>query len=168
MTLQKGTESLPTEKQFELALQLAKHSLSIWKKFVVKHKLSYRDTIIGLNHFVDKNLLEGTLVAVEIYLAGIAIKKEFNDQDELLELYKQFEDPMVALQDDDWVLPNEVHKTFYAVYNLLHATLGIKKTNFKLNAVYFSINQFIDALISSGLLTLEEINLMIDQIKSND
>ncbi len=168
MTLQKLTESLPAEKQFELALQLAKHSLSIWKKFVVHNKLTYHDSIVGLKHVVDKNLLEGTLVAIEIYLAAKTIKKEFNDQDVLLELNKQFEDPIVALQDDDWELPDEVLKTFYAVYNLLHATIGIKKTAFDENTVYVSINQSIDALENSGLLTFEEINSIIDQIKLND
>ncbi len=165
MSLQGLIENLPPENQFELAIQLAKCTLPIWKKFAVKNKLNYHDTIVGLKHAVDENLPEGTLIAIEIYLTAKKLQYNFDNKEEIWQLYKQFEDPIVALQDDDWELPDDVLKTFYAIYNLLKATIGIKKTTFDENVVYVSINQSVEALEISGLLTVEEIDGIIAKFK---
>ena len=108
MSLQKYIESLSKEKQFSLAIKLAKFALPIWDKFADKNELSYRDSIAGIKHTVDKNLLNDTIVSAENYLRSN--KLDFNEGE--TDLYKKFIDPIVALQDDDWDLPDEVLKTF--------------------------------------------------------
>jgi hypothetical protein len=67
MTFQEFANSLPKEKQFELALKLTKLRLPIWDNFADKNKLSYRDIVVGLTHTVDRKLLQNTIDTVEEY-----------------------------------------------------------------------------------------------------
>jgi hypothetical protein len=63
----------------------------------------------------------------------------------------------VALQDEDWNLPEAVLKTFYSVYNLLGGVAGKETSLFGENIFYVSINQSIDALLVAKLLPIEDI-----------
>ncbi|HEV7424358.1 MAG TPA: hypothetical protein VGO21_04175, partial [Candidatus Paceibacterota bacterium] len=82
------------------------------------------------------------------------------------EIRRQFDDPIVALQDTDWQLPDEVQKTFYAVYNLIDTLLVKEKTVFDESTIYVSINQAADALETSKTLTFYDINQILDDIKN--
>ena len=68
MSLQKFIESLSDENQFRLAIKLARRALPIWDKFADKTELTYRDSVAGLKHSVDKNLLRDAVDSVENYL----------------------------------------------------------------------------------------------------
>ncbi len=166
MTLQKHTDSLTKDKQFELAIKLTKLTIPIWDNYANKNELSYRDTVVGMHHTVDKKLLLNTINAVEEYLNLNKLKKLFDGKNKLLQLSKQFDDPIVALQDSDWELPDEVLKTFYSVHNLLDTVVGKEQTVFGEPTIYVSINQAIDAIEKSKTLTVEEINVILDEIKN--
>jgi hypothetical protein len=81
-------------------------------------------------------------------------------------LSRQFSDPILALQDLDWELPYEVERTFYAVHNLLDSVLGKEKTVFNGTTIYVTINQAIDAIESSKLLSETEIKEMLYENKN--
>ena len=149
MTLQQFCTNLPEDKRTQLAITLAKLTLPVWNNFADKHKLSYRDSIVGLKHPVDRNLLENSINEIETSC--------FKTTNRLLELYNSFIDPIVALQDDDWVLPNPVQKTFYSVYNLLESVIGKEQAVSEDSVIYVSINQAVDALETSKTLTEDEI-----------
>jgi len=166
MTLQKYTDSLPKEKQFNLAIRFAKLTLPIWDNYADKNDLSYRDTVVGMQHSVDRKLLLTTINAVEEYLNSNKLKKIFNGKGKLLELSRQFNDPIVALQDCDWELPDEVLKTFYSVHNLLDTLVEKEQTVFGESTIYVSINQAVDAIEKSKTLTFEEINEILNEIKN--
>ncbi len=161
MTLEEHIENLPKDKQFDIAIRLTKLSLPIWNKYADKNELTYRDTVVGLHHFVDRALLKNTIDAVEKYISTNMISKVVIKNTDLLSLSIQFSDPIVALQDIDWELPNEVEKTFYAVHNLLDAALGKEMTAFNESTIYVTINQAIDALDSSKTMTEEEIRKVL-------
>ena len=161
MTLEEHIENLPKDKQFDIAIRLTKLSLPIWNKYADKNELTYRDTVVGLHHFVDRALLKNTIDAVEKYISTNMISKVVIKNTDLLSLSRQFSDPIVALQDIDWELPNEVEKTFYAVHNLLDAALGKEMTAFNESTIYVTINQAIDALDSSKTMTEEEIRKVL-------
>ena len=161
MTLEEHIENLPKDKQFDIAIRLTKLSLPIWNKYADKNELTYRDTVVGLHHFVDRALLKNTIDAVEKYISTNMISKVVIKNIDLLSLSRQFSDPIVALQDIDWELPNEVEKTFYAVHNLLDAALGKEMTAFNESTIYVTINQAIDALDSSKTRTEEEIRKVL-------
>lgn len=161
MTLEKHIENLPKDKQFDIAIRLTKLSLPIWDKYADKNEPTYRDTVVGLPHSVDRALLKNTIDAVEKYISTNMISKIVIKNTDLLSLSRQFSDPIVALQDIDWELPNEVEKTFYAVHNLLDAALGKEMTAFNESTIYVTINQAIDALDSSKTVTEEEIRKVL-------
>ena len=161
MTLEEHIENLQKDMQFDIAIRLTKFSLPIWDKYADKNELTYRDTVVGLHHSVDRALLKNTIDAVEKYISTNMINKVIIKNTDLLSLSRQFSDPIVALQDIDWELPNEVEKTFYAVHNLLDAALGKEMTAFNESTIYVTINQAIDALNNSKTLTEEEIRKVL-------
>jgi hypothetical protein len=164
MTLQQYIESLSKEKQFDIAIRLTKAALPLWDKYADKNELTYQDTVVGLHHSVDRQLLQKTINTVEQFVASNIIKRTIIKNVDLLSLDRQFSDPIVALQDTDWELPNEVERTFYAVHNLLNASLGQEKTAFNETTIYVAINQAVDALSSSNTMTAEEIrNILYDR-----
>ena len=158
MDLKNYIHSLTNGKQYSLAIKLIRFSLPIWGKFADKTKLSYRDSVVGLIHTVSKTLLIDTVNAVEIYLSSNKTK----GKEGLINLHEQFIDPEVALQDGDWELPDDVLKTFFAVFNLIEALIENETSTFDNSTIYVSINQAIDALESSKTLSFEEINKIIE------
>ena len=166
MTLQKYIDSLPKNGQFKVAIRLTKLALPIWENYADENPLTYRDTVFGLTHTIDKKILKVTIDAVETYFNSNKIKKIIGAKNELTEIRKQFDDPIVALQDTDWILPDEVQKTFYAVYNLIDSLLGKANTIFDESKIYVSVNQVADALETSKTLTFEDINKILDEIKN--
>jgi hypothetical protein len=166
MTLEQHIESLSKDRQFEIAICLIRLALPIWDKYADNYELTYRDSVVGLNHSVDKNLLKNTVDAVEKYNSTNKIYKAIVKHLELSSLSKKFSDPILALQDLDWELPNEVEKTFYSVHNLLDAALGKEKTAFNETTIYVAINQAIDALDTSKSLTEEETRKILYGNKS--
>jgi hypothetical protein len=167
MTLQEFCDTLPESKQVELALSLIKHVLPVWDDYAKHNSLSYRDTVVGLTHTVPKQLLADTTNEVEIYFSGPRLLRRLKRKNKLLKLYSYFSDPVIALWDSDWELPQAVEKTFYSVYHLTGSIVGKKKTVFDESAIYVSINQAIDAIQLSGLLSEKQIREIIYQPKNN-
>lgn len=160
MTLQKYTDSLPKDKQFQVAIRLTKLALPIWDNYADKNVLEYRDTVVGLIHSVDRQLLSKTIDTVDELL-------RLNKSDKKLsELRNLYDDPIVAIQDTDWELPDQVESTFYSVFNLLEAFSGKARTTFDELTIYVSINQAVDALVTSKTMTVGEINSILDEMKN--
>lgn len=156
MTLQDYIGSIPTERQFDLAIRFARLALPVWTMYAAREELTYRDSVVGLKHSVEKELLEHTIDAVEHYFATLK-----SDQEKLLSYSGDFTDPIVALQDGDWELPYGVEKVFYSVHNLLEAALGHGKTVFDEATIYVSINQSVDGLIHEKVMVEEEIRRIL-------
>ena len=161
MTLQEYTESLSSQQQLKLAVRLAKLALPIWSKYANENDLAYRDSVVGLTHSVDKKILQDTIESIEEYLSSNKFKKILNGKRKLMSIRSQFDDPIVALQDLDWELPDPIQKTFYSVYNLIDSLLGETQTAFGDSTIYVSINQAVDALDSSKILTSDDIKKII-------
>jgi hypothetical protein len=161
MTLEEYIDNLSIDKQFDIAIRLTKLALPIWDKYAEKNELTYRDTVVGLQHSVDRAILKNTIYAVEKYISTNFINKAIIKNIDLLSLSSQFSDPIIALQDLDWELPDEIERTFYAVHNLLDSALGKEKTAFNETTIYVTINQVIVALDSSKTITQEEIRKIL-------
>lgn len=161
MTIQEHIESLSIDKQFKLAIRLLNLAVPIWHKFAENGNLNYRDSVVGLQHSVDINLLTNTLRLVGKYGSANLNQKVLAKDDELLGLKMQFSDPIIALQDDDWNLPKDVKNVFYGIYNILNAALGEEMTIFGESTIYISIIQALTALDFSGQITTEELKAMM-------
>jgi hypothetical protein len=158
MTLQELISTLSPRRKLGLAIQFVQKSQSIWNDYAANNKLTYIDTVVGMFHEVKPDLPERSLDA--------AVKEFENpgsNQAEIKSLLDEFLDPIVAMQDDDWEIPDEVEKTFYATYNLLEALTGKEITIFNEEYAYLVINQAIDAITTVGLMTQDEVNAWATQ-----
>lgn len=158
MTLQKYIESLPENGQVILAIKLIKLALPLWDTYSCKNDLSYRDKVVGLKYSVEKQLLQNTVTTIEKYLNSNKLKKIIS-KGKLQRLRGMFDDPIVALQDNDWSLPYEIQNIFYSVYNLIDTFLGNDQSS-----MYISINQSADALEMSKVLTYDEIRIILMEL----
>lgn len=112
MTLEKYIENLPKEKQYQIAIRLARLGRPIWDEYAKKNELTYRVTVVGLQHSVDKKILANTITVVEKYISTNWLNKKIIKYSTFLPLYGEFSDPVIALQDLDWELLKEVERIF--------------------------------------------------------
>ena len=161
MTLQEYIDSLPKDEQFQLAIKLTRLSFPVWSNYADRNKLTYRDSVVGMTHIVDRNLLQRSVDIAEEYVSSGVIKKNIIGKNKLSEIYMEFREPVVGLQDTDWELPEEVLNVFYATYNIVRAVLGQKIVGSDEPCIYISISQAINALEESKTLTLDEIRIKI-------
>jgi hypothetical protein len=165
MTLQRYVNSLYKQEQFRIAVKLARLALPVWDAYASKNELHYRDSVVGMSHTVDKQLLTRTVDAVEEYMNSENFKNRNYNKSRFSELLNEYLDPIVALQDRDWELPNEVKLLIYSIHNLLEAATGNEQTPFGEATIYVSINQLVDALTFSSHMTFEEVNYAIGILK---
>lgn len=148
MNLEEYCNSLPKTQQLELALHVTKTALPAWEDYTDNHPLSYRDSVVNLQHDVPKRLLTDTVEELE---------KSPANMEKLRQLHALFQDPIIALQDGDWKLPNALEKIFYAVYNLSEAALTNAPT------ISLAINQAIEALETEKILSEVQIRDIIQE-----
>jgi hypothetical protein len=162
MALKDFLNRLSKDKKHTIAIMFIELALPIWDHHADKSELSYRDTVVGLTHVIDRKLLANCLGAAKDYLnSNLAENFLKKKKEKLLFLYDELREPVVALQDGDWDLPYEVEITFYSVYNLIRSLKGEENTVFDEPTIYVSINQAVDALTTSRVLTFDEINEML-------
>jgi len=144
---------LDEEHQYALALALVEKALPLWEDYSSKNSMEYFDSVVGMHHVINKDMVPRTLELVKKELANR--NSQLND---LRLLKKEFVEPLVALQDSDWELPNAVQRTFYAASNLVEKVLGESTTPFDEPLIYVVINQAFDALISANVFTVDQAN----------
>jgi len=151
MDLKEYCTSLAKDKRLELALRLCDKAHPIWENYYITGNLSYRDTTVGELHKVEKNLLNDALHLCRHFKSNPHLF--IIQRDALLE---KFLEPITAIQDDDWILPYPVERTFYAIYNLIK---GFKQEENEFGELlhYLSVNQAVDAIWKSKLMSVDEI-----------
>jgi hypothetical protein len=155
MDLKEYCHSITTEKLFGLAIKVCEAALPIWWEYSANNELTYRDTVVGLRHEVDSNLLQNSVSFCKGEIFESAAGNPI-----LIKLLEKFSDPIVALQDSDWELPYPVERVFYAVYNLLDGLRN--RVSYENELVhYVSVNQAVDAPTEGGLMSFEEIKEII-------
>ena len=161
MDLKEYCYSLSKEKLSGLALKLCDRAYAIWEGYCEATEVQYRDTVIGELHIVNKSLLSDTLILCH-NLQSEANSDLFKNQAKAM-LEKLLE-PVTAIQDGDWNLPDHVEKTFYSVYNLIKG-FDKPKSQFGELSHYLSVNQSVDAIYKSGLMSFDELKSFIYNIE---
>ncbi len=77
----------------------------------------YIDSVVGMEHSVDRGLPRRVVEAIES-ARGVPPPAVVEP------LFTEICEPVVALQDDDWALPEDAELTLYAAYNLLWMCRG--------------------------------------------
>lgn len=161
MSLQDFLSSIPEKNQLELSVKFLTIGQPIWNDFASKNKnLEYRDTVVGMHHKVSKDIFQRTLD-----LASEEINSPQSKTKQITELYQEFRDPIVSLQDMDWEIPESVLLIFYSAYNLIESLKGKKETYNGETMIYISINQSIDAITREKIKTFDELNKLLKENK---
>jgi hypothetical protein len=102
--------ALSRHRRLEALAVACDDALAIWRGFRDGGEaITYHDGVVGQRHVVDDELPERALVAVRTALRG-----EAWDTD----LVTQYQEPIVAMHDDDLEFPDEIEYAYYAIYNL--------------------------------------------------
>jgi hypothetical protein len=157
MDLESWCRSLPEAELLNLALRLCNKALPIWDEYCEENKPEYVDTVVGMFHKVDPGFLKRISLYIETYIEP---HSPGSLDEGLKKLEDEFTDPIIALQDQDWDLPDAVRLTFYAFYNLV---CGVKEKYSVFNELsnYVSVNQALDALMSAGKITQKEARELV-------
>jgi hypothetical protein len=147
---------LDEERQYTLALLLVEKALPLWEEHASKNALEYFDSVVGMHHVINKDIVARALDTVKKELA-----KRNSQLNELAALKKEFMEPLVALQDSDWELPYPVQHTLYAASNLVKKITGESITPFDEPLIYVVINQAFDALISANVFSIPQANVFL-------
>ncbi len=129
--LKELTKKLTLETQRLCGIIACEEALKVWKAFVPSIDFYYADSVVGVAHDIKLDLPERALEAVRIK------KLELVNS-----IYQEYLEPIVAIQDEDWSLPEPALMAFYSVYNLLD---GFRSEN--PSSIAISINQAHEALV---------------------
>lgn len=161
MSLQDFLSTIPEKNQYELSVKFLTIGQPIWKNYANSNKnLEYTDTVVGMHHKVSKDIIQRT-----IDLASKEINSPESKTKQITELYQEFRDPIVSLQDMDWEIPESVLLIFYSAYNLIESLKGKKETYNGETMIYISINQSVDAITRENIKTFDEINIILKENK---
>jgi hypothetical protein len=90
----------------QVHVSLCRSALHVWEAYAHQQPaLDYVDSVVGLHHRVDITLPRDALASVQ----------SNNDHAAVAHRYQE---PLVALQDDDLVFPAHIEFAYYAIYNL--------------------------------------------------
>ena len=98
--------ALSPEQRRSVHFTLCEYALGKWNLYAkVQNKIEYVETVTGTRQEVDKQLPLDSFASA---LQGI----------DLLNVAERYLEPIVALQDDDLTLPENITFAYYAIYNL--------------------------------------------------
>ena len=166
MPLSELIDSFKKKNQIELAIELIEIGLPIWENYNSENRIEYTDSVVGMYHKINKNLIE----------KSIKLLKKINGQNNFLtdkinglkikSLHDEIREPVVAREDDDFEIPTEVELILYSTSNLIEYIMGKSHSSLNENLAYISINQSIDAITKSGILSFDEIRNIIENKKN--
>jgi hypothetical protein len=97
---------LNASQRREVHFTLCQGALAKWEEFARSHSpIEYTDSVVGMHHVVDVNLPREAFDAAQ---TG-------RDSEEVTLRYRE---PIVSMQDDDLVFPENIEFAYYAIYNL--------------------------------------------------
>ena len=97
---------LTPDEQWRVQLRLCERALEVWSAHVASAGATvYHDSVVGLRHTVD----------AEVPHLALAAARERADR---FALDYRYQEPIVAMQDDDLEFPGAVEMAYYALYNL--------------------------------------------------
>ena len=165
MTLSKFIHSLEEKNQIKLAIEFIEIGLPVWTEFTSKNKIEYNDSVVGMYHKVNKNLISKSLGIFKNYIKNNGLILNKINRIQLKLLLKEYLEPRVALIDEDFGLPKNVELMFLSAYYLTEFLIGEKQSGWDGNNTYVSINYSIDSITDSGIKTDLEIKSILNKYK---
>jgi len=100
--------ALGPERRIDALVVACEPALVAWTTYVLRARPAYVDSVVGLRHVVDPDLPARALDEV----------RARHDEPDVRATVLAWVEPVVALQDQDLVLPERYEYAFYAIYNL--------------------------------------------------
>jgi hypothetical protein len=98
-------QRLTPERQRQVHLLLCEEALGVWNAYAAEHApIRYSDSVVGMRHKVDLRLPRDALRSAQ---AGT----------DLADVERRYQEPIVAMQDDDLEFPRPIKFAYYAIYN---------------------------------------------------
>ncbi|MBB1627957.1 hypothetical protein [Achromobacter sp. UMC71] len=95
----------PPERQRGVHLHLLKHALAVWEShYSLDAQPTYVESVAGSCQQADTGLPREALAAVR-------------DRRDTAGVESRYLEPIIALRDEDWVLPHAAASAYYAIYN---------------------------------------------------
>ncbi|RYY54328.1 MAG: hypothetical protein EOO09_14725 [Chitinophagaceae bacterium] len=165
-------ESLPdlhpghpdTLHQLVLAFHLCNLTIPVWNRYTGGHHPAWRNSTSSPWFRLDPHILERAHTAA----GAIARDNEVNARQEVESVFRDFIEPVIALQDGAWPAGYPVKKCFLATYNLLKGILEKQDARASAAAFSLSITQSLDCLELSGLYTTEGLQDLLNEWKQED
>lgn len=162
MSLHEFCAALSKRKKIECCIVLIELAIPIWDDFAKNNELHYVDSVVAMEHEISHDILNKAIQAVKRYYKKPLILRAYYKAD-ILNSIEEFSEPITAMQDLDWELPPPVERLFYSVYNIVDF-FNDKRKNVA-DSACISMNQSIEALLSSGTKTVEDIKAILDSYK---
>ncbi len=166
MPLTELVNSFEKKNQIELAIELIEIGLPIWKKHNSEKQIEYTDSVVGMYHKINKNLIEKSIKLLKKINGKNSFLTDKMNGIKIKSLHDEIREPVVAREDDDFEIPTEVELILYSTSNLIEYVMGKKANSLNENLAYISINQSIDAITKSGILSFEEIEIILEKKKN--
>lgn len=98
---------LPSDAKRRVHLDLCRHALAVWEEHIRRRAfdMSYVERVCGTRQGVDLDLPSEAMHAVA-------------SREARPEIAERYLEPITALQDGDFELPEAVQLAYYAIYNL--------------------------------------------------
>lgn len=100
--------ALSREAQIDALVLACEPALVSWTTWALRTKPEYVDTVVGMRHVVDIDLPARALEEV----------RRRHEAPDVLPTQKDYVEPIVAMQDDDWEMSEQNEYAYYAIYNL--------------------------------------------------
>ncbi|MBC7542734.1 MAG: hypothetical protein H7338_08385 [Candidatus Sericytochromatia bacterium] len=132
---------IPYAQRVRCCLAAAELALPVWEMGLHDQDLRYRDSVVGMGHVADRTLPGQALAYVRYcYEAG-----RFGRDEGISTAYAE---PIAALQDDGWSLPEPRLLAYYAAFNAYEMSWKPLRAGANQGAV--AVDQAISALALTG------------------
>lgn len=159
---------MPADKQLKVATHLVRLTLPIWMTRMREEGISYVDSVVGMHHVLEMDLVPAILEISSKIANPQGTTGHETLMAEALKLRSTILDPVVALQDGDLELPENVLKTLYAAYNLIDHVCGFVNAKGKPGLLAIVANQAVDALVAAGIWSMDDLIEKFESVQRED
>ena len=100
--------ALSAEAQIDALVLAAEPALVAWTTWAVREKPEYTDSVVGMHHVVD----------IDLPACALEDVRRRHEEPDPSAVQQAYVEPIVAIQDCDWEMPNHLELGYYGIYNL--------------------------------------------------
>ncbi|WP_461588008.1 tetratricopeptide repeat protein [Winogradskyella sp.] len=147
-----GLVYLYQEKDWDKAIEYFYESLELSKKLNNEHSLANNLKNLGIAFEYQHKIHS----AIDFHLKSLAIRKELQDPEQIIESYNHLGNNYIALKDynkalEYFVLSDSLYKRSYNLKYNIYTLMGLSKVYFYKSQAKFSMTTKSDSIISSNI-----------------